>query len=260
MTPGVVSALGYAYLLIMLPVSIFAYALTTAVFPYLTDAFASHDRPRISHLLSRGITVSLLLALPATMICWIFADKLVILLFKRGAFDGQSVTYTSNLLRYFALGLAGQFIIWIMSRAYYAARKYKILIAHVIIVVASKIILALIFIRTDGYIGLAVSSTISYSIGAVLLLAFTGVVLARVDAKGMTLYVAKVILATAGGYAAAWGIYVSSLADRSSFSDLIVGVPAAIIASLAIFVIIGYGIDIPDIRTMVGTVRRRIGV
>jgi putative peptidoglycan lipid II flippase len=72
MPAGIVSALGYAYLLIMLPVAIFAYALSTAIFPYMTDAFAGKDHHKSSHLLTRGITVSLLMALPATMIFWVF--------------------------------------------------------------------------------------------------------------------------------------------------------------------------------------------
>jgi len=123
MDPGIISALGYANLLMMLPVAIFAYALSTAIFPYFSDAFAKGDKQRCSYLLTRGITVSLLLALPSTIIIWVFSKEIVLLLFHRGAFDLQSVAYTSDLLRYLAISLAGQFILWVISRAYYAATQ-----------------------------------------------------------------------------------------------------------------------------------------
>lgn len=258
MDAGIISALGYANLLVMLPVSIFAYALSTALFPYLTDAFAKGDKQQSGYLLSRGVTVSLLMALPATMICWVFAEKIVLLLFHRGAFDMQSVEYTANLLKYLALGLAGQFILWVMSRAYYAAKKYGVLLVHVIVLVA-KMILTVIAADAYGYVGLAIASSLSYSIGAVLLLAFAGRKLARIDAGAILLYVTKVLAATAVGFLAAHLIYGWLVADGYDFINLLVTLPPAIILSLLVVAIIGYALNISDIRALPGMVWKRQG-
>jgi putative peptidoglycan lipid II flippase len=256
MDPGIVSALGYAYLLIMLPVAIFAYALSTALFPYMTDAFADADKRQAASLISRGIKISLLLALPATMIFWVFSEKIVLLLFRRGAFDMQSVEYTAGLMKYLALSLTGQFILWVMSRAYYAARRYGILFVHVI-VLAAKIIFTIICVNAYGYIGLAVSSSISYSIGAALLMAFTGRALARIDVKAILVYVVRVMTATAAGFLAAYLVCRPIIADWVGFGQLLMGLPLAVALSLLATGVVGYGLNISDIRNLPEVLWRR---
>jgi putative peptidoglycan lipid II flippase len=257
MDPGIISALGYSNLLIMLPVAIFAYALSTALFPYLTDAFALNDKQKAGSLLSRGITVSILMALPATIIFWVFSKEIVLLLFRRGAFDTQSVEYTHSLLKFLSLGLAGQFILWVMSRAYYAAKKYWVLIIHVIILFA-KAAFTLWAVNAYGYIGLAISSSISYTIGAILLIAFAGRVLAGIDLGGVLLYVVKVVIASGAGYLAASLTYGWFVADFEGPGRLLIGLPAATIVTLLAILIFGYVLKIPEIRDLLEKMRRRM--
>jgi len=262
MDAGVVSALGYTYLLIMLPVAIFAYALSTALFPYVTDAFVGQDRGRGAYLLTRGITVSLLLALPTTMILWVFSDEIVILLFRRGAFNMQSVVHTATLLKYMALGLSGQFIIWVMTRPYYAARKYGVLIAYVGVALATKTVISIIGVKSWGYIGLAVASSISYTAAAALLLLSARRMLTRVDAGCILVYFIKVLIATAAGYFAARLMYGLTVAGQDGFGRLAVGLSAAMAVTILAVLAVGYVLNIPEIRDLPGIMRRRpeIGV
>jgi len=257
MAEGIVSALGYAYMLSSLPAAIFAYALSTALFPYMTDASARSDDDRTAHLITRGVCVALLLALPATMIIWVFADELVILLLRRGAFDMQSVAYTSDLLRYFALGLAGQFLIWVLSRAYYAGRRYTLLVVQVVIVVVAKIVFSVLGIRAFGYVGLAIASSISYVVGALVLLGFAGRLLARVDGGAILLYVVRVLMATAAGFAVAWLLSDRLLAGETGFITLLWRLPVGIASGLAIFVGAGYMMNISDIRQAITRLMQR---
>ena len=262
MAPGVVSAFGYSYLLSALPASIFAYALSTALFPYLTDASAREDGPRTAHLLTRGITVSLLVALPVSMILWVFAEKIVIILLRRGAFDMRSVAYTSDLLRYFALGLAGQFLIWVLSRAYYAGRKYLVLIIHVIVVIVSKLVFSYVGVDAYGHIGLAAASSISYTLGALVLLLFLGRSLTAVDAGRISTYVVKVLAATGVGYLAAFFLYRWFIASHYEFWPLLVRMAPAVAVSALVFLTAAYALNISDIRALVMRVRKKdmIGV
>jgi putative peptidoglycan lipid II flippase len=250
MPAGIVSALGYTYLLIMLPVAIFAYALTTALFPFLSDAFAAGDRDRSAHLLFRGLSVSLLLAVPTMLVIWIFSDQLVTLLFRRGAFNLQSVDYTSTLLQYFALSLPGQFLLWILSRAYYGARRYVPLVINVIVMMAAKIIFAALITAGYGYVGLAISSGISYTIGAILLLAGSRRYVAHIDGRGLALYFVKVVAAAAAAYPVARLLHGEFAAGWQHFSQLIIGLPLIIAASLAVFVAVGYLLGIPDLHRL----------
>ncbi len=257
MAAGVVSALGYAYMLSALPTAIFAYALSTVLFPYMTDASAGADTARSAHLITRGVCVGLLLALPAMMIYWVFSRELVLLLLRRGAFDMRSVAFTSDLLRYFALGMAGQFLIWVLSRAYYAGQKYGLLIFQVVIVIAAKIVFSIIGVDAFGYIGLAIASSISYIVGAVVLLAFTGRFLVKVDGRAILAYVIRVLIATAAGLAAGSALNAWLVAGTTQFGSLLIRAPIAIGISLSVFIVTAYVVNIPDVRNLTAKVMWR---
>jgi len=257
MESGIVSTLGYSYNLMMLPIMIFAYALSTALFPYFSDAFAVGDDKRISYLISRGISISLLLALPTTVVIWVFSEKLVILLFRRGAFDMESVRLTADLLKYFSLGLAAQFILYIMARAYYAAERLKVLLFQVGVVIVAKITLAAWLIGPLGHIGLAVSAIISYCIGAAILCICAGPVLTRLDGKGIFLYFMKVVTAAAAALVTGQMLYNRFLVDLDQFGSLLVLAVPVIGATVMIFTIVAYVLNVPDVREIAGFWRRR---
>jgi putative peptidoglycan lipid II flippase len=257
MVAGVVSALGYSYMLSALPTAVFAYALSTVLFPYMTDASAGADTARSTHLITRGVCVALLLALPATMIYWVFSRELVLLLLRRGAFDMRSVTFTSDLLRYFALGMAGQFLIWVLSRAYYAGQKYRVLILEVVIVIAAKIVFSIVGVNALGYIGLAAASSISYIIGAAVLLMFAGRFLVKVDGRVILTYVIKVLIATAAGFAAGAALDTWLVAGTTQFGSLLIRAPIAIGGSLSAFIVTAYAVNISDVRNLTAKVMWR---
>lgn len=255
MDAGIISALGYATILFLLPVSIFAYALSTAVFPYMTDAVARGDRDRSGALLSRGITISLLLAVPLMILFWQFSEQMVTLLFRRGAFNAESVARTSNLLKFFVLGMAGQFLLWFMSRAYYAARKYPLLIVNVVVVLAVKTIAAAVFVTAWQAAGLAISSSLSYSVGALVLVAFAGRSLAPVDWKSILMYVIKLLSAAVPMYIAGELLFRALVAHRVEFVSLVWRTPLAMFGAAVVFLAAGYLLKIPDIRNLAAILR-----
>ncbi len=251
MDAGIVSALGYASLLFLLPITIFAYALSTAIFPFLSDAFVGGDPKRSGYLLSRGVAVSVLVAIPTTVIMWLFADQIVTLFFQRGAFGRQSVINTAVLVRYLALGLIGQFLLWLLSRAYYAAGKLAILGIQVAVMLIVKVAAAVLLVGPLGSIGLAASSSISYSCGALLLLATAGRYLAPIDGRGLMRYVAKVVLASAaGGGAMYWWsrrVFVPADTTLALLSAVVSGVAVMVGVSAAV----AYLLRVSDVREVV---------
>ena len=257
MESGIVSTLGYAYNLMMLPIMIFAYALSTALFPYFSDAFAAGDREKLGRLISKGICISVLLALPTTLIIWIFGEKLIIILFHRGAFDMHSVNLTANLLTYFSLGLVAQFILYILNRAYYAAGKLNILLVQVAVVITAKVVLSIYLVESFGYIGLAMASVISYYLGAILLVAGAGRILTRLDGKGIFLYFVKVLAAAGIGLAAGQFLYNRFLADLYRFGPLLSVAVPVIGATLTVFFVAAYILNIPDVRQATSLGKRR---
>lgn len=247
MNPGVVSSLGYSYLVVMLPIAIFAYALSTALFPYMSDAFVGEDQSRSAYLISRGISVSLLLAIPATLILWVFGEKVTVIFFQRGAFNEQSVVYTSNLLKYFALGLSGNFVLWVVTRAYYASGKYFFLVVQTVLALMVKIVITPLAISAWGYIGLAISSSVSYTLGALILIAGIRKYLVRFDEKKLVIYLIKLILAAVVAYVVAQFLYDRFVSRLQGLVETASGLLLAVAVTLIVFGAVGYLLRIPDI-------------
>lgn len=251
MPAGIVSALGYSYLLIMIPVSILAYALSTVLFPYFSEASARGDAARSAYLLERGIMVSLLLAIPAAIICWVYSEPIVTVFFRRGAFDERSVAYTAQLLKYSALGLAGQFLIWIMSRAFYAAGRNLLFLGLATVMVAVKVGAAAVLAGPLGFIGLAVSSSLSYSFGALAAIIVAAVCITRIDGRGVLVYVARVALSGTVAWGAAWGLVrlMAGGGVEGFGASIAVLIPGAA-GTMLVFGVMAYLLNIPDVRAL----------
>jgi len=250
MPAGIVSALGYSYLLIMIPVSILAYALSTVLFPYFSEASARGDAARSAYLLERGITVSLLLAVPATIVCWVYCEPIVTVFFRRGAFDGRSVAHTARLLQYSALGLAGQFLIWIMSRAFYAAGRNLLFLGLATVMVAVKIGAAAALAGPLGFTGLAISSSLSYSFGALSAIIVAAVGIARIDGHAVFVYLGKLAVAGTAAWGTAWGLARLVTVDGGGFGASITILIVGAAGTLLVFGVMAYLLNIPDVRAL----------
>ena len=248
MPAGVVSALGYAYVLFHLPVSVVAFALATVLFPYLADSLEKGDRSESGRLLTRGIEVSLLLAIPFTMIFFVFSRELVTVIYQRGAFTASSAAATSELIDFFIFGITGQFLLWLLFRAYYAARKYRLLIINVVILIIIKMAASWALAPSMGAIGLAVASSLSYTGGAVFLLLLAGPKVAPVDGRAVLVYFVKLLPVTAAGGGLAYLARETIIQGNDLFAELIWRLPLSLVLVLAALIGIGWVFRIEEVR------------
>ena len=152
---GAVSALNYAWLLTMIPLGVFAMAISTAAFPRLASETAAGDEAASERTAGQVLGVILYLVIPSTFGLIVVAGPLVALLFQRGAFDQASAAATSVALQVYAVGLVGMGATEILARLFYArqqARRPLIAAAAGMIVNAG---LALALVGPFGLAGLA---------------------------------------------------------------------------------------------------------
>src|SRR5262249_16210301 len=123
--PGAVTALNYAWTLMMLPLGIFAMAISTAVFPTLADQTARDQIDDMRATLSSTLPAILYLTIPATIGLMVLAERIVRLLLERGEFSAESTALTVYALRFYALGLIGQAVVEIVTRAFYAVHDTR---------------------------------------------------------------------------------------------------------------------------------------
>ena len=120
MGEGAISAITYAWLLMLLPQGVFAQAVGTAAFPTFAAQAARGERAEMRSTLAATLRVVFSLCLPATAGLLVLARPLVALLFERGAFEATSTEAVVWALAFYALGLVGHAGLEIIARAFYA--------------------------------------------------------------------------------------------------------------------------------------------
>ncbi|MFO7741476.1 MAG: murein biosynthesis integral membrane protein MurJ [Anaerolineae bacterium] len=120
MGEGAVSAINYAWMLMLLPQGIFAQAVGTAAFPTFAEQVAGGERDEMRQTLASTLRGVFFLSIPATVGLVALANPLVSLLFERGEFEVSSTRAVAWALTFFALGLVGHAGLEIVARAFYA--------------------------------------------------------------------------------------------------------------------------------------------
>jgi putative peptidoglycan lipid II flippase len=120
MGEGAVSAINYAWLLMLLPQGVFAQAVGTAAFPTFAAQAARGERAEMRSTLAATLRMVFSLSLPATVGLLVLGRPLVGLLFERGAFEAASTEAVAWALAFYALGLVGHAGLEIIARAFYA--------------------------------------------------------------------------------------------------------------------------------------------
>ncbi len=117
---GAVSAINYAWLLMLLPQGVFAQAVGTAAFPTFAAQAARGERDEMRSTLTATLRAVFFLCIPATVGLLALGRPLVALLFERGAFEAASTEAVVWALALYALGLVGHAGLEIIARAFYA--------------------------------------------------------------------------------------------------------------------------------------------
>lgn len=177
LAPGSLSAINYAWLLMLLPQGVFAQAVATAAFPTFSAQAARGQRTLMRSTLSATLRAVLYMALPAAAGLIVLGDLLVELLFQRGAFTATSTHMVSWALALFALGLPAHSVVEIVVRAFYAIHDTKTPVLVGIGAMALNVGLSLALIQVFDSLGwprfggLALSNTLATTLEMVVLLA-----------------------------------------------------------------------------------------
>ncbi len=169
--PGAVSALNYAWLLTMMPLGIFAMAVSTAAFPALADIAATGDNDTLDRTAGDVLGFILYALTPSALGLIVIAEPLVTLLFQRGAFDSASTAATSLALRVYAIGLVGMGATEILARLFYARQDTARPLRAAIVALLLNAGLALALVGPLGLAGLAGAVSVAAMLEAALLLA-----------------------------------------------------------------------------------------
>ena len=165
-----VSAMEYSTNLYLVVAGVFILSITNVIFPKLSRLTAEHQEEQFRDTIRQTLHGSLFFVLPMAAGMMTLARPMVSFLYGGGAFDEFSVNITSQALVWVSLGMVGYGLQNILSRAYFAQQNGRTpLIAGGISILAN---IAGCMLLTDslGVTGLAISSAISSTLYALLLL------------------------------------------------------------------------------------------
>lgn len=156
-----ISAVNYAWLIIMTPLGLFGMAISTAVFPTLAEQAAADNTDELRRMLSLSLRLILFLTIPAGVALMVLGKPLVTFLFEHGAFTSSSTDITVAALTFYAIGLFAQSGIEILSRGFYALADTRTPVALAVISMLANLILCLILVNPFEVRGLALALSLS---------------------------------------------------------------------------------------------------
>ena len=165
-----ISAVNYAFLMMMLPVGVIGMAISTAVFPSLAAHAAAHESAQLRTSVSNALRVILFLSIPAAVGLAILARPAIQILLERGEFDARSTDMVVDALVFYAAGIAAMGGVEILSRGFYALSDTRTPVTIAVITMALNVAFAALLVQPFGIAGLAAAASLASLVEFLLLL------------------------------------------------------------------------------------------
>jgi putative peptidoglycan lipid II flippase len=165
----VVVALFYANRLIQLPLSIFGMAVAVAILPAISRASVRKDNAEIRQTLMFGLRQSAFLVLPAMVGLILLREPIIRLLFEHGQFGPDATARAATALLFYGFGLLSFAWVKVTVQGFYAAQDTKTPVIIASASMALNILLNCVLVGPLGFIGLALATTLSFTVNFVFL-------------------------------------------------------------------------------------------
>ncbi|MET3575392.1 murein biosynthesis integral membrane protein MurJ [Bhargavaea ullalensis] len=234
---GAVAAVNYASKLTQFPQAILMTAVTTVIYPLLSQKVGEGDRSAVESLYGRGLRLLALLLIPAAIYIWFFAGPVTGLVFGRGSFTAESVAFTAPIVRLFGLSIFFISLNTYITRFYYAEGNSAVpVLFSIVSVFAVNIAVIKLLIGPLGVGAVAWGTGVSSAVNSGLLIGYAskkmGLSIFSRHASGWRLPLVLLLLVPAGalsGWLFRWaGDLVAAVGGLAVF-----GVIAAALMKLA---------------------------
>lgn len=256
---GAVSWLQYAFRLMYLPIGLFGVSIATAVLPAAARHAAVGDRAAIARTVARGITLMLIVNVPATAGLLVLAGDIVRLLFEHGRFLPGDTLATAAAVQCYAIGLVGYSSARIASPVFYALGESRLPVTLSAASIAVNVLLSLFLVHEIGFRGLALATSIAALLNGSLSLWFLRRRLGGIHGRDLTIALMKILSAAAVMVATVkWIVHaMSTIAPGAGTTTQALRVGTAIAGGLVALAIAAKALRIPEFDQALGQLRSR---
>ncbi len=258
---GAVSWLNLAFRLMYLPIGLFGVSIATATLPAVSRRAADRDLAGVRTTVADGLSLMMMLNVPATVGLVVLSTPIVRIIFERGRFTAADTIATAAALNYYAFGLLGYSVVRIASPTFYALGRNRTPVQVSIATVVANVVLNVTLVRLLGYRGLALGTSLAALFNASVLLVLLRRQLDGLDDARVIGTFLRVALASAimGVTAVATEGLLSSLLPGGRFVLQAIRLSGAIGAAVAALAIAAYLLRIREFHEALAMVTRRLG-
>ncbi|HHW60577.1 MAG TPA: murein biosynthesis integral membrane protein MurJ [Syntrophomonadaceae bacterium] len=258
---GSIAALNFASRLMMLPYNLFVNAITTAVFPSLSEMAAREDYAEMGRTTVFGLNLILFFTIPAAVGLFILSEPVVRLLFEHGVFDARSTQMTVFALRFYMLAMVSQGAYTVMNRTFFAMQDTKTPVKISMVDVAVNLTMSLLLIGTLQHGGLALGTSIGTTVNMVLVYIFLRRRIQTLPEKRLALTLGKIILASAimGAGVYFFALELGMMLDLSRLYNQLIHVISSVVFGIVLYALAIIPMKIEEVDYVRTRIRERIG-
>ncbi len=167
--PGTTAALAFGSNLFVTITSIFIVAMSTVVFPRLSQYCLDGDTAGIRSLLNNIFKILLFILLPYIVLVLVYNQEIIALVYERGAFTGKSTDMTALAFLGYSFAVVGYACQEIFNRVYYALKRFKIPMLVSMLCIGLKLLLDFWLFETSGIIGISASTAFCLLLYAIIM-------------------------------------------------------------------------------------------
>jgi putative peptidoglycan lipid II flippase len=251
-----------AFVVFLLPHSIFAVSIFTALLPGMAERWGAGDVTGVRERFSLGLRDTVVVIVPAAFGFVVLAGPITSLLLEHGAADAADARLIARTLQGFAVGLPFFSAFQLITRTFYASQDSRTpaLINLGAAAVTVGVDVVLVVIANFDVPGLALGHAASYVVAT-----GTGIVLIRaklgsIDGARVTHTIVRTLAASVATALAAWLVAagVAAVVDTQPIAGRVVQVTLAVVSGACIYLGAALMFGLHEVDEVVGALRRRL--
>ena len=192
---GAVSALDFAQKIIVFANTAITTAIVSVMYPLMANKLNEGDNEGFVMYLSKSVSIIALLLVPISFGFILLNKEVISIFYERGNFTASDVGLTSLAFLGYSLVLPFTGVRDILNSSLFSMQKTKVTTMNGVIGVIVNIILSITLSKIYGVFGVAMASTISSIVTAVLLFISTRRLVGNFDVVPMIIKLLKILLA-----------------------------------------------------------------
>ena len=243
LSAGATSGYFYGYYLQQLPETLFGTAVALVLFPTMAELFNAGDVEGLKRTAVTGLRIIWALTVPAAVGLVLLGRPAIALFLERGAFTAESTLLVYRVVVFFSVRIVSEATLEIAARLFFAQHDTRTPMFVALGWLVVNVGLAFGLVQWLGIGGLALASTIAFTLQSAVLLILNHRRLGGLLGRELALSAGRTLLAAAGMALVVWAV---GLVVDGRLPLLILGTLIGGISYLALNLLLG-GREIPDL-------------